>query len=84
MVLVNRRFCVVRMIMYFLMNKKDFFDSCIFDSDGEKNPPPYRDLQRGILDYIKNNIDTFSLTKKQKKHIIEKSENFIDTFCGWE
>ena len=68
----------------FPYEQKDFFDSCIFDSDGEKNPPPYRDLQRGILDYIKNNIDTFSLTKKQKKHIIEKSENFIDTFCGWE
>lgn len=59
----------------------EFTDTCIFNSNGDENPPPYRDLQKGILEYIKKNINDFCLSEVQKKNVFEKAEEFINDYC---
>ena len=54
------------------------FETCIFNSNGEENPPPYRDLQKGILKYVVTNINKFSLTSFQKERVIEKVNQFLE------
>lgn len=68
----------------FPYENKDSFQACIYDCNGEDNPPPYRDLQQGILDYVINNIESFCLTEWEKNDILQKvnmfkSKHFIKT-----
>lgn len=58
----------------------ELYDTCVFVSDGEQNPPPYRDLQNGILNYITDNLDRFCLTDAQKDQIKEKTELFLSEY----
>ena len=57
------------------------FETCVFDSNGEVNPPPYRDLQKGIIQFVLNNIDTFSLPEAKKEVIINRSKQFLHIYC---
>lgn len=61
----------------FPYESSELFNTCIFEPDGEINPPPYRDLQKGIANFIINKIDDFSLTDIQKRDFKQKAENFI-------
>ena len=55
--------------------------TCIFEPNGEINPPPYRDLQKGIASYIIENIQDFCLTDIQKSRIVDNAKEFIEYYC---
>ena len=55
--------------------------TCLFEPNGEINPPPYRDLQKGIANYIIDNIHDFCLTNIQKSKIVDNAQTFIQTYC---
>lgn len=56
----------------------DQYNVCYYVSDGEINPPPYRDLQAGIIKYIIENIDLFCFTPQMKEKVLSKAREFAE------
>lgn len=52
------------------------FDVCFYNSNGDENPPPYRDLQKGIIEFIKKHLDEFCIDPLNKESIIKKLNEF--------
>ena len=57
---------------------EDQYNVCYYVSDGEINPPPYRDLQAGIIKYIIENIDLFCFTPQMKEKVLSKAREFAE------
>lgn len=58
------------------------FDTCCFNPNGNENPPPYRDLQRGIIAFIRKNVDDFCFSDAKKKELDRLMARFEDEYLN--
>lgn len=54
------------------------FQNCKYEPNGEVNPPPYGDLQKGIISFIKEHINDFAVSTRQKEDVIRKLDEFFE------
>ena len=54
------------------------FDTFVYCSDGNINPPPFRDAQKGIINFILKHLDDFCLLDKEKEEIKQKIKDFCE------
>lgn len=57
------------------------FDICIYDPDGDMNPPPFRDLQKGICKFIKKYMEEFCIAAPMSETMLKKLESFKKKNC---
>lgn len=57
------------------------FDVCTYDPDGDTNPPPFRDLQKGICKFIKKYMKEFCIAAPMSETMLKKLASFEKKIC---
>lgn len=66
----------------FPYEKRTYFKTCIYNPDGDVNPPPYRDLQEGIVKFVRDHIDEFCMLTDMKTEVLEKADCFTAEYLS--